>query len=184
MDDPARSIAAIQIGTCIVFRFKLLDSPILVFSHQRLDTAYAERIACLAKHHRLHYWLDVHDPHLAQANSLPESDPRRSILIAAVIEIALLNSTHITVIHTSNSQQSKWTPYELGRAKAHRILSDQAAGWFEPQCSSSNFGDYVQLIKMFFGGERDLIHWLGLISLAASADPAAACLGQGFQALP
>jgi hypothetical protein len=31
MDDPARSIAAIQIGTCIVFRFKLLDSPILVY---------------------------------------------------------------------------------------------------------------------------------------------------------
>jgi hypothetical protein len=31
MDDPALSIAAIKIGTRIVFRFKLLDSPILVY---------------------------------------------------------------------------------------------------------------------------------------------------------
>jgi hypothetical protein len=31
MDDPARSIAAIKIGTRIVFGFKLLDSSILIY---------------------------------------------------------------------------------------------------------------------------------------------------------
>lgn len=119
--------------------------PCIFISHQRNDTARAERVACIIDHHGLDCWLDVFDPTLALANRLPTGDPRKSVLIAAIIEIALLNSTHVIALHTANSAASRWVPYELGRAKARRIASPQAAGWFEKGRTPGNCGDYVQL---------------------------------------
>jgi hypothetical protein len=105
--------------------------PCVFISHQRADTHRGERVACLLDHCGLNGWLDVHDPTLIAANQLPQNDPRRSVLIAAIIEIALLNSTHIIALHSANSNASRWVPYEFGRAKSHSIVSWQAAGWFE-----------------------------------------------------
>jgi hypothetical protein len=130
-------------------------------SHQQKDSAYAERIAFLATQHRFDYWLDIHDPLLIRANQiLPTNDPRYPIIIAAIIEIGLLNSTHVVAVHTQNSFASKWVPYELGRAKARQIRSDQAAGWFSPKVQPSNFGEYVLLAVIMHGGEKDLLSWL------------------------
>ncbi len=123
--------------------------PTRVFiSHQRADAARGERVACLAEHHGLACWLDVHDPTLALVNRLPANDPRRSLLIAAIVEIALLNCSHVIALHTSSSRSSRWVPYELGRAKAHRIVSRQAAGWFQQGQTVAGCGDYVQLAVM------------------------------------
>ena len=123
-------------GTCIFI------------SHQRADTARGVRVACLATHHQIDYWLDVHDPTLAFVNRLQPHDPRRSFLVAAIIEIALLNSTHVIALHTASSRSSKWIPYELGRAKARSITSTNAAGWFAANETVSGCGDYVQLAVM------------------------------------
>jgi len=129
-------------------------------SHQRRDTTKALRIADFANHLELDYWLDVHDPTLAFANQrLPASDPRRSILIAATIEIALLSSTHLIALHTRNSKRSKWVPYELGRAKARKIKSVQAAGWFQHPQTVPTFGDYVQLAVRVHD-DRETADWL------------------------
>src|SRR5262249_35355380 len=114
-------------------------------SHQRADTSCGKRVACLSDHCGLDCWLDVFDPTLALANQLPQHDPRRSVLIAAIIEIALLSSTHVIALHTTNSLASRWVPYELGRAKARNITSLQAAGWFQKGQTVASCGDYVQL---------------------------------------
>src|SRR5262249_34033650 len=85
--------------------------------------------------------------------------PRRSVLIAAIIEIALLSSTHVIALHTTNSLASRWVPYELGRAKARNITSLQAAGWFQKGQTVASCGDYVKLAVMTHD-EPQVADWL------------------------
>ncbi len=130
-------------------------------SHKQQDVAYAERIAYCAIKQGLDYWLDVHDPTLVLLQQiLQPSDPRLAILIAATIEIGLLNSSHVVAVHTSNSATSKWVPYEFGRAKDRRLHSTRAATWLEPTLQLSTCGEYVQLAVVMYGGEGRLLTWL------------------------
>jgi hypothetical protein len=99
-------------------------------SHRRDDIAFAERIAYIAAQHGFMYWLDVHDPLLASLTGAPLPSPAQEVLIAAIIEIALLNSTHIISVHTENSDGSRWMPYEVGRAKQRRVFWSRTCGWF------------------------------------------------------
>jgi hypothetical protein len=128
-------------------------------SHQRSDAHRGERVACLADHHQIDYWLDIHDPTLRLINNSSVSGPLRSLLIAATIEIALLNSTHVIALHTGNSLASRWVPYEFARAKARGLTSLQAAGWFASGQSPATCGDYVQLAVMTHD-EPQIGHWL------------------------
>lgn len=123
--------------------------PIVFVSHQRHDFAEAERIANLAYDQGMDYWLDIHDPTLIAANqTISPNDARYPILIAGIIEVALLNSTHVIAVHTNNSMSSKWVPYELGRTRNRNIRSGNAGGWFHPRVRPVQFGDYVQLCLM------------------------------------
>jgi hypothetical protein len=128
-------------------------------SHQRADSGRGCRVACLADHHGLDYWLDVHNPGLGFVNRLPPNDPRRSVLIAAIIEIGLLSSTHVIALHSASSLNSRWVPYELGRAKARKIASAQCAGWFEAGQTASTCGDYVHL-AVTTHDEQQVAQWL------------------------
>jgi hypothetical protein len=131
----------------------------IFISHQRKDTDKGKRVACLADHHGLKFWLDVLDPNLARVNALPPHDPRRSVLIAAMIEIALLSCSHVIAVHTDDSLVSRWVPYELGRAKERQITSVKAAGWFASGQDASTCGDYVQLAVMT-RNEPQVAQWL------------------------
>ncbi len=148
--------------------------PCVFISHQRADAHLGERIACLADHRGVDTWLDVHDPTLAAINRASISPRRQSLLIAAIVEIALLHATHVIAVHTSNSLTSKWVPYELARAKARQIASKQAAGWFQGGPPLSAYppihGDYVQLVEMF-GDEAGVFGWLPGSGSAIPADP-------------
>lgn len=104
------------------------------------------------------FWLDVHDPTLMRVNAFA-SEPLRSILIALIVEIALLNSTHVIALHATHSIASRWVPYELARAKARGLTSLQAAGWFEPGQTPKTCGDYVQLAVMT-NDEQQVIDWI------------------------
>jgi hypothetical protein len=95
-------------------------------SHQQADVAFAERVAYLADRAGYEYWLDVHDPLLRIANNMPLPPVVKSVLIAAIIEMALLNCTHGISIQTSNARKSRWVPYEFGRAKP---LAGVSRGW-------------------------------------------------------
>ena len=91
----------------------------------------------------LEYWLDVHDPVLRLASAaLPPGHPVYAITVAGIIEMALLNCTHVIAAHTPHTppppntswRPSQWIPCELARTKkAGSAISRQAAGWFHPQ---------------------------------------------------
>ena len=144
-----------------VARTKIRDC--VFISHQRADAYRGERVACLADHRGVDVWLDVQNPTLRWLNANPVSAPARSLLVAAIVEIGLLNSTHVIALHTSSSLASRWVPYELARAKAQGVTSTQAAGWFEggqpPSTYPTTYGDYVQLAVMTYN-EPQVLNWL------------------------
>jgi len=144
--------------------------PCVFVSHQRADTKRGERVACLAAHYQVNYWLDVHDPTLRQANHRPLPPALRSIVIAAAVEIGLLNSTHVIALHTGHSLSSKWVPYELARAKPRRLRTWEAAGWFEAGQSITQFGEYVLLASQFHD-EPAVEGWLTAIHGSSPVPP-------------
>ncbi len=135
--------------------------PVVFVSHQRADIAEAERIAELAWQRGIDYWLDIHDPVLKLATqTISPNDARYPLIIAAIIEMALLNSSHLIAVHTANSPASKWVPYELGRVRDRRIQSANAGGWFHPNLLPRQCGDYVHACKIARGGEVAVKAWL------------------------
>ncbi len=128
-------------------------------SHRRADWQRAEDIAKLVDSKGRDYWLDIHDPTLQWA-SKQFTGAAAAVLLAAIIELALLNSTHVIALHTTNSRGSVWIPYELGRAKARKIYSSQSAGWFDrPSVSPDKCGEYVYLGHQTFS-DQDILDWL------------------------
>lgn len=114
-------------------------------SHQRADVPFAERIAYLATQQGFEYWLDVHDPLLQLANRTALPPVVQSILIAAIIEMALLNCSHGITVQTRNAQLSRWVPYEFGRAKRRWLVSTQVASWFDNGMYAASTADYLKL---------------------------------------
>jgi hypothetical protein len=114
-------------------------------SHQRDDWKEAERVAWHATEVGFEYWLDVHDPVLASANRSTLPTQTKAVLIAAIIEMGLLNSTHVVALQTANSRRSRWVPYEFGRAKQRLLVSWNAASWFEKGIAPDPNGDYLSL---------------------------------------
>ncbi len=112
--------------------------PRVFISHRKDDADYGERIAWLASQKAgLEYWLDVHDPVLIYANTvIAPTNPLYPFIIAAIIEIGLLNCTHVMAAHTPPRDPtqtwvpSQWIPYEFGRVKSRAVFSSRAAGWF------------------------------------------------------
>ena len=123
------------------------------------DTAFAERIAFLATRAGYEYWLDIHEPTLRFTNKDPAiQSPARDVLIAAIIEMGLLNASHVIAVMTDESAGSKWIPYEFGRAKQRLIFSSCSATWLEPTMLTT-CGEYVHLGVMN-GNENDIDEWL------------------------
>jgi hypothetical protein len=146
--------------------------PMVFVSHQRSDLAEAERIAFLASGYGIDYWLDIHDPVLALANrKIPPHDLRYPLIIGAIIEMALLNSTCLIAVHSLNSLTSKWVPYELGRVRDRSIQSANVGGWFHPAIRPSQCGDYVHLCRISRGGEQDVTSWLSNWTSVLRANP-------------
>jgi hypothetical protein len=137
-----------QLGPCRVF-----------VSHQINDVKYAERIAYLAHKQGFEYWLDVHDPILKLANQTELPPIMQSILIAAIIEMALLNCTHGISVQTKNAESSRWIPYEFGRAKQRWIVSTQVASWFDKNIYVNSTADYLKLGRCA-QSEKDVTVWL------------------------
>jgi hypothetical protein len=105
-------------------RHHVVGTPRVFVPHRQKDAAVAEQIAWQASEAAKDYWLDLHDANLQLANrTIPPSDPRCALIIAAIIEIALLHCTHVIATHTQNSLGSKWVPYELARAKGRQVIS-------------------------------------------------------------
>ena len=136
--------------------------PRVFVSHRRNDGSIAEQIAWQASQAGKDYWLDLHDGTLRLANqTIAPNDPRYPMIVAGIIEMALLNCTHVIATHTPNSLGSKWIPYELARAKGRQVISNQAAGWFHPQIQQpASQGEYVVLARVC-RSRADVDAWLG-----------------------
>jgi len=120
--------------------------PRVFVSHRQVDEKVARRLAWLAWNEGFDYWLDVIDldPQRNQQVIAIEQSLGRSltlvetaVLIAAIIEMALLNCTHVIAAMTRNTAGSQWVPYEYGRAKDAAPVSLQAACWRAPALCSS-----------------------------------------------
>jgi hypothetical protein len=126
-----------------------LPKPCLFVSHRQVDVGQAERIAYLACQNGFDYWLDVLDPTL----SLPASTirpgavtPQQSAAaIAAVVEMALLNATHVMAVMTANTKGSQWVPYEYGRVRDSQPITLQAACWIDRGLLTSGMPEYLYL---------------------------------------
>jgi hypothetical protein len=126
------------------------------------DWRRAEEVAKIVSATGRDYWLDIHDPMLLWINGTKTNigTSAGAILLAAIIEIALLNSTHVIRLHTANSAGSAWIPYELGRAKARRIFSSNAAGWFDhPTVLPATCPEYLHLAHQTLS-DQDVEDWL------------------------
>jgi hypothetical protein len=136
-----------------------LKQPTVFVSHQRLDADWAEWAAWAATEAHFDYWLDVHDPNLTNASTLVLPAVIKSVLVAGIIEMALTNCTHLVSMQTKNAQNSRWIPYEFGRAKEYRSLATNAASWFEHGVTPTSNGDYLGLASCAFAS-ADLRAWL------------------------
>jgi len=117
-------------------------------SHRQVDRDWALRVAFLAVNEGFDFWLDVLDPNL-QALERQRwrglTAQQKAVAIALIIEMALLNSTHIIALVTPNSRGSLWIPYEYGRAKEVPPLSLQAGCWKHPKTPDNDFPEYLHL---------------------------------------
>ena len=131
----------------------------LFVSHRRSDVSNALHVAWIATQEGYDYWLDVHNPILVSLAGKKLPRAVMSILIAAIVEIALLNVTHVIALHTQRSAGSAWIPYEFGRAKERLLHSNQAASWFNRKTSPSSCGEYVYLAVQTKTGDQ-IRDWL------------------------
>jgi hypothetical protein len=119
--------------------------PRLFVSHRQCDRDYALRAAWLATQLGFRFWLDVLNPVL---QSLPHRNlpPQQQALVTAiVIEMGLLNSSHVLALVTPKSPGSLWIPYEYGRVKANGVFSIQAGCWTEKQVAPTTKAEYLEL---------------------------------------
>jgi hypothetical protein len=131
-------------------------------SHRKCDVKIADRIAYLAVTKCDYgYWLDIDDPVLKYIDDpdVSISSPVKEMLIAAIIEMGLINSTHCIATITWNSEGSKWIPYEFGRAKRRQLFSVYSASWLWPAISSRVIAEYL-ILATVTEREEQILNWL------------------------
>ena len=160
-------------------------NPRVFISHRQDAPKRGERIADIASQRGLDYWLDIHDPNLKNAQLFQGAlgPLRYAIVIAAIIEMALINCTHVVAAHTLSTQQdiqwvpSQWIPYEFGRAKARGIVTAQAAGWFQPPIAPEKRGEYVLLANVL-RTDQEVVDWFQRLQLPGDQRSATAFHGK------
>jgi len=131
------------------------SQPCLFVSHRRADHAQARRMAYLACREGFDYWLDIVDPSLSAATA-----EQTAAAVAAIIEMGLLNSTHVIAAITTNTKGSQWVPYEYGRVKTpQQPTSLQAACWADPTIASRDLPEYLYL-GLIHRSESEIETWL------------------------
>jgi TIR domain len=143
----------------------------IFISHKKENRDEALRVAWLAQQEGHYYWLDILEPTLQGGLLTP-------LQIAGVIEIALLNCTHVIALITPESVKSRWIPYEYGRAKEPSPYALNAASWLHPTQRKS-FPEYLYL-GVITGSEQDIRWWLQ----AAPTGGTGSWLGKEPPALP
>jgi len=106
-------------------------------SHKQQDQGEALGVARIIDNQGYNFWLDVLDPKLRGTTLTP-------VQIAYIIEMALLNCTHVIALITPRSSSSRWIPYEYGRVKEPSVYALKAACWIHPK-NGSPLPEYLLL---------------------------------------
>lgn len=134
--------------------------PRLFISHRQTDTSYALGIATIAAHEGFAYWVDVLDPNLQSLPGMTHLSPRmKSLLTACIIEMALINCTHVIACLTPASRGSLWLPYEYGRITRMPGRRHPAAAWVHFNLSTADFPEYMYL-GVITQRRNDIVQWL------------------------
>ena len=128
-------------------RDRQLQQPRVFISHRHRDQRLALKIAGIAAGVGFDYWLDVLDPVLKWATQHPDPNAdRQALIIAILIEMALLNCTHVLAVVTQRTAGSLWVPYEYGRVKSGTMFSPYATSWLSRRIfNRRTFADYLRL---------------------------------------
>lgn len=136
---------------------KMFPCPRVFVSYRHTDRPYALRAAWLANQSGFNFWLDVLDPALAALGNSGLTGPAAAAATALIIEMGLLNSSHVLAVMTNNTTGTMWVPYEYGRVKEAPPTSIQASAWLDRGLSYTP--EYLELgVKHFTEG--DIRCWL------------------------
>jgi len=140
---------SIKRANCVFISYRSLDRPLANFLHSHLNAQ------------RKTVWMDIWDPTLTTINAMPLQPPITSLLVAIVIEIALLHCSHLIVVHTRQTSSSVWVPYELGRVKQRHQFASNAAIWHR----STRTPGYMYLVNRFHRTAQwpDFKRWISVI---------------------
>jgi hypothetical protein len=105
--------------------------PRVFISHRHADRDAALNMAALVRSWGFDYWLDVLNPDLLNLPPTASPEPAQAVAMASIIEMGLLNSSHLLVLYTDNTQGSVWVPYEYGRAKEPPPVGLKSSCWIE-----------------------------------------------------
>jgi hypothetical protein len=142
--------------------FGAASRPCVFVSHRSSDLAKAARISWLADQEGLDFWLDAFDPSLQQLGSFVgpfAAQPAYvALATATIIEMALLNSTHLIAVLTPNTRGSQWVPYEYGRVKEPSPITIQAGCWISAKLATTVLPEYLHLgVKTY--NEANIRNW-------------------------
>ena len=136
-----------------------LGRPRLFVSHRKDDEARARDVATLAQAEGFQVWLDVLDSQLQSAAQASTGAPAEAFAIAVIIEMALLNCTHVIALITPRTPGTYWVPYEYGRVKDSSPQSLRAACWIDQHVSYEP--EYLELgVKT--RSDDDIRDWLSM----------------------
>jgi hypothetical protein len=121
-------------------------------SHKQENRDEALRVAWIVNQLGHPFWLDVLNPQLAAASQSP-------FQLASIIEMALLNCTHVIALITPQSDSSRWIPYEYGRVKEPSAYSLKAACWLHPK-RTTKLPEYLEL-GVITKDRNEIENWLG-----------------------
>ena len=153
--------------------------PRVFVSHRQDDVVEALRIAWLANQSGFEFWLDILDPNLqAITSSAPQPSRANATLVASLIELALLNSTHVIAALSKNTHGTLWIPYEYGRVKERKLFSRRVAVWLHPNIPSADVPDY-RVLGITTQTELDVTQWLRWELKNWCGDTGRCCSGAG-----
>jgi hypothetical protein len=143
--------------------------PRLFVSHRSCDAPLALAIGKVAKQVGFDIWIDVLDP--ALQSLIPQPDHvQKAIATALIVEMAVLNCSHLVAAMTPATAGSWWVPYEYGRVKEKQPMTSNVASWIDAKFAQNlpvgPSGPYLVPEYLYLGDrvrtKRELKAWLTL----------------------
>jgi hypothetical protein len=134
-----------------------LSRPRLFVSHRKDDEDRAREVASLAQAEGFQVWLDVLDATLQSTARASTGTSADALAVALIIEMALLNCTHVIALITPRTPGTYWVPYEYGRVKDSSPHSLRAGCWIHQDVTY--WPEYLELgVKT--ESDDDIRSWL------------------------